>query len=42
VTTELRYYSITDVELEEEGGAAKVTGLNYQPLTIGVGVAFRF
>jgi len=42
LTSELRYSSFTDLELSEESGTGSVSGLDYQPLTVGVGVGFRF
>lgn len=42
VTGELRYSNLTDLRLSEEGGNGEVSGLNYQPLTLGVGIGYRF
>jgi len=43
LTGELRYSSQTEIELSEQGGGgATVTGLDYQPLTLSVGVGVRF
>ncbi len=42
VTGELRYSNLTDLRLSEEGGNGEISGLNYQPLTPGVGIGYRF
>lgn len=42
LSSELRYSSITGIDLDEEGGAGNITGLDYQPLTLGLGGGFRF
>lgn len=42
LTSELRYTSFTDLDLAEEVGEGRVTGLDYQPVTVGVGIGFRF
>lgn len=42
LTSELRYTSFTDLDLAEEDGNGLVTGLDYQPVTAGVGIGFRF
>lgn len=39
---ELRYTSFTDLDLNEEGGDGQVSGLDYQPVTIGLGLGIRF
>lgn len=42
LSSELRYSSITGIDLDEEGGAGRIANLDYQPLTLGIGVGFRF
>lgn len=42
LTSELRYTSFTDLDLGEEGGDGRVTGLDYQPVTAAVGIGIRF
>lgn len=43
LTGELRYSTQTDIELREEGGGGgSVTEIDYQPLTLSVGVGVRF
>lgn len=42
LTSELRYSSQTGLELEEEDGSGRVTDIDYQPVTLGLGVGFRF
>lgn len=42
LTGELRYSSQTDIDLSEEGGDGQVTGMDYQPITAGLGIGFRF
>ena len=42
LSSELRYSSITGIDLDEEGGVGRIANLDYQPLTLGVGVGFRF
>lgn len=40
--TELRYGSITGIELQEEGGKARLNNLDYRPFTAQVGLKYRF
>lgn len=42
LTSELRYSSQSGLDLEEEGGSGRVTDIDYQPVTLGLGVGFRF
>ena len=42
LTSELRYTGFTDLDLTEEQGNGQATGLDYQPVTAGVGIGFRF
>jgi opacity protein-like surface antigen len=42
LTGELRYSSQSDLDLEAEGGSGRVTGIDYQPITLGLGLGFRF
>ena len=41
-TSELRYTSFTGLDLDQEGGEGSVTDIDYQPLTLAVGIGFRF
>ncbi|MEM7256903.1 MAG: OmpW family outer membrane protein [Pseudomonadota bacterium] len=41
-TSELRYTSFTGMDLTQEGGDGSVTDIDYQPLTLAVGIGFRF
>ncbi|MBX2839115.1 MAG: outer membrane beta-barrel protein [Gammaproteobacteria bacterium] len=40
-TSELRYSNLTDLTLDQEGGNGQVNGIDYQPLTLGIGVGIR-
>lgn len=42
LTSELRYGSQSALNLEEEGGNGRVTDIEYQPVTLGLGVGIRF
>lgn len=42
VTGELRYTNNTGLDLEEENGNGRVTGIDYQPVTLGLGLGVRF
>jgi len=43
LTGELRFTSFTGLDLSEEaGGDGRVTNIDYQPVTLGVGIGFRF
>lgn len=42
LTSELRYSSQAGLDLTEEGGAGKVSDIDYQPLTLGLGIGYRF
>lgn len=42
LTSELRYGSQSALDLEEEDGNGSVTDIDYQPITIGFGLGFRF
>lgn len=39
---ELRYGAISDIDLAEEGGSGRLTGLDYRPLTLQLGLGYRF
>ncbi|MEZ5534542.1 MAG: OmpW family outer membrane protein [Thiolinea sp.] len=39
---ELRYADFGEVDLDEEGGSGKASNLEYQPLTVQLGVKYRF
>lgn len=41
-TSELRYASQTGLDLNEEDGDGRVTDIDYQPVTIGLGLGIRF
>lgn len=40
--TELRYGSISGIDLVEEGGSARLSGLDYEPVTVQAGLVFQF
>lgn len=42
LTSELRYSSQTGLDLDEENGDGRVTDIDYQPVTLGLGAGFRF
>lgn len=42
LTSEIRYSSQTGLDLSEENGSGTVTGIDYQPVTLGLGVGSRF
>jgi len=42
LTSELRYVSHGALDLEEEDGNSRVTNIDYQPVTLGLGVGIRF
>lgn len=42
LTGELRYSSQTRLDLDEEEGSGRVSGIDYQPLTLGLGLGVRF
>ncbi len=42
LTSELRYSSNTGIDLSEEGGSGSVLDIDYQPITLGLGVGYRF
>jgi outer membrane protein W len=42
ITSELRYGSHRSLDLEEEDGNGRVTNIDYQPVTLGLGVGIRF
>ena len=42
LTSELRYMSLSSFDLEEEAGNGRVTNIDYQPVTLGLGVGIRF
>lgn len=39
---ELRYSSQRGLDLDEENGSGRVTGINYEPVTLGLGIGYRF
>lgn len=39
---EIRYSSQTGLDLDEENGTGQVIGIDYQPLTLGLGLGYRF
>jgi len=41
-TSEIRYANHTGIDLEEEGGSGRVTDIDYQPVTLGLGIGWRF
>ncbi|MFK7855488.1 MAG: OmpW family outer membrane protein [Granulosicoccus sp.] len=42
LTSEIRYANHTGIDLEEEGGSGRVTDIDYQPVTLGLGLGWRF
>ena len=42
LTGELRYTSNVGIDLSEEGGSGAVTDIDYQPITVGLGIGYRF
>ncbi len=42
LTGEFRYSNQTGLDLSEEGGDGSVNGIDYQPVTLGLGVGYRF
>ena len=42
LTSELRYMSYNSLDLEEEGGNGRITNIDYQPVTLGLGFGIRF
>jgi opacity protein-like surface antigen len=40
--TELRYSYLEDVSLDEESGTGRLSELDYDPLTLQIGVSYRF
>lgn len=42
LSSELRYSSLAGLDLDEEGGAGRVSDIDYQPLTLGLGIGYRF
>ena len=42
LTSEIRYSSQTGLNLVEEGGNGRINGIDYQPVTLGIGLGFRF
>lgn len=42
LTGELRYASQTGLDLDEENGDGRVNDIDYQPITLGLGVGVRF
>ncbi len=42
ISSEVRYSSQIGLELSEEGGAGRVSGIDYQPVTLGLGIGYRF
>lgn len=42
LTSELRYSSLSGVDLEEEGGDGRLNDIDYNPITVGLGVGYRF
>ena len=42
LTTELRYSSLTGLDLSEENGDGRISDIDYQPVTLGVGLGLRF
>ena len=39
---ELRYSSQRSIDLSEESGSGQVTGIDYNPTTLGIGIGYRF
>lgn len=42
LSSELRYSSQSDLELKEEGGTGRISDIDYEPITLGLGIGFRF
>lgn len=42
LTSEVRYSNHSEIDLDEESGNGRVTGIDYQPITLGLGAGFRF
>lgn len=42
LSTELRYTSLSGLNLDEEGGQGRISNIDYQPLTLGLGLGYRF
>lgn len=42
LTSELRYTGFTGLEMTEEGGDGKISEIDYTPITLGIGLGFRF
>lgn len=42
LSAELRYSRQSGLDLNEEGGTGRVSSINYQPVTLGLGVGYRF
>ncbi len=42
LTLEVRYTQFSDLDLTEEGGSGLISGIDYKPVTAGVGLGIRF
>lgn len=42
LSTELRYMNVSGIDLEQEGGNARINDVDYDPFTIAVGVTYNF
>jgi len=42
LTSELRVTSHTDIDLQAEGETGSVSGIDYQPVTLSLGIGYRF
>ncbi len=42
ITGELRYSGMTGIDLTQEGGSGEVRNLDYQPITLGLGIGYQF
>jgi outer membrane protein W len=41
-STEIRYTKVSDIELKQESGSKKITGIDYDPITVAVGITYNF
>jgi len=42
LTSDLRYTSFSGIDLNEEGGNGRIVNIDYQPITVGLGLGYRF
>ena len=42
LSTEVRYMNVSNMKLSQENGNGRITNVDYDPVTVGVGLTYNF